>query len=57
MRLTGETDPEPLARLVSVDVRDTYELYVRWRSGPTARFRFTVPDEASAVPSWTVRAG
>ncbi|MFI9612306.1 DUF2264 domain-containing protein [Streptomyces sp. NPDC052023] len=56
-RLTGETDPEPLARLVSVDVRDTYELHVRWRSGSTARFRFTVPDEASAVSSWTVTAG
>ncbi|MFD7433163.1 DUF2264 domain-containing protein [Streptomyces sp. NPDC059861] len=55
-RLSGEADPQPLPRLVSVDVRDGCELHVRWASGSAARFRFTVSDEATTAPSWTVTA-
>ncbi|MFJ4471850.1 DUF2264 domain-containing protein [Streptomyces sp. NPDC089424] len=57
VRLTGDTDPDRLAHLVTVDVRDTYELRVRWATGSTARFRFTRSAERSVPPLWTVSAG
>ncbi|GGT42081.1 DUF2264 domain-containing protein [Streptomyces chromofuscus] len=53
-RLTGETDPAPLADLVSVDVHDARELRVRWSAGTAARFRFRTSADRSGAPSWTV---
>ncbi|AWW36977.1 DUF2264 domain-containing protein [Streptomyces cadmiisoli] len=54
-RLTARPDPPPLRELVSVTVEDTCELVVRWATGTERRFRFTVPDEPSALSEPSVR--
>jgi hypothetical protein len=53
-RLTGDPAPQPLAELVSVEVRGAYELSVDWADGERARFVFTASEGRSSAPSWSV---
>ncbi|MEU6551228.1 DUF2264 domain-containing protein [Streptomyces sp. NPDC046915] len=53
-RLSAELEPPHLTGLVTVEVRGSHELVVRWAAGPSRTFRFTASDGRSAGSSWSV---
>ncbi|MFG2372653.1 DUF2264 domain-containing protein [Streptomyces sp. NPDC048504] len=53
-RLTGESDPRPLAELVSVEVDGDHGVSVQWADGKRVGFRFTESAGRSGGSSWSV---